>query len=292
MPAIQRPDSAAPQITILLLNFKRPQNISIILDGIARQTLPARVFLWNNGEVDVNSPQIDWYERSDVNVGCMARWRMAQRAKTPFVMSMDDDLCFSRNDVLQQIVQTLNHPDNRNRIVGMAGMCFDRFPLYKFRRTVSCRRYQDKQCLRYEESTTLLLRDTAVDMIMGRLMAFRRNLLEGLWLPDEREDDIFLSATVAGGTRKHHRVPAVLNDAFYELPELGVGNWQQPGHFPSRERALWKYFAPHGLAGSKRTQDLFLILNRLLARAKRKADRIPGMQRILKAVRRRGASPE
>lgn len=90
-----------PKITIVLLNYKRPKNIPIILDAIKNQTVKSTVFLWNNGSENVQSPLIDRYVQSDENVGCMARWKMAKEATTPFVMSLDDDVNFNRKDVLK-----------------------------------------------------------------------------------------------------------------------------------------------------------------------------------------------
>ena len=52
------------KITIILLNYKRPQNIPLILEAIRTQTIPAKVFLWNNGLDDVNSPLLDRYHLS------------------------------------------------------------------------------------------------------------------------------------------------------------------------------------------------------------------------------------
>lgn len=133
-----RPNTEPPKITIILLNYKRPQNIPVILRAIRNQTVKSIVFLWNNGDDDVNSPLIDRYERSGRNVGCMVRWKLAREATTPYIMSIDDDICFHRDDALENIILSLENQDNPNRIIGPTGVCFGPIATYKIRKEFSC----------------------------------------------------------------------------------------------------------------------------------------------------------
>ena len=226
-------------MTILLLNYRRPGNIPVILESIRRQTVPCVVFLWNNGLDDVNLPGVDRYEQSGENVGCMVRWTMAREADTPYVMSLDDDLCFARDDALADVIESLGTMDDPARIVGPAGCCLGEPASYLQRRDV----YAGFARAHAELRTAAAGPDKPVDMVKGRAMALRRELLDGLTLPQEREDDIFLSAALAGGRRQFHRVPSRIKHAFRELPELRVGSWQTPGHLESRERATRTYFS-------------------------------------------------
>ena len=261
-----------PKITIILLNYKRPQNIPIILKAIRSQTVKSTVFLWNNGDVDVNSPLIDRYEQSSRNVGCMVRWKLAKEATTPYVMSLDDDICFNRKDVLENIIQSLEEQDNPNRIIGFLGACFKLIPTYAIRKEFMCR-YSDQNGRPHRAGNTykislgekytyvkrsLVTQDAAVDIVKGRAMAFRKQLLDDITLPEEREDDIFLSAAFANKARKFHRIPVLLNDAFYELPEFATGNWYQQGHYLSRDRALKAYFSPNAILNNWLTRYIFL----------------------------------
>jgi len=168
----------------------------------------------------------------------MARWKLAKEATTPYVMSLDDDICFSRDDALENIIRSLEEQDSPNRIIGFIGACFKRIPDYTTRTEFMCRYGDENRQPRCEP----LAQDEAVDIVKGRAMAFRRQLLDNIALPEEREDDIFLSAVFVNKARKFHRIPAILNDAFYELPKLGAGNWHQQEHFISRDRALKAYF--------------------------------------------------
>ena len=227
------------QMTIVLLNFRRPRNIPLILESIQRQTIKPIVFLWNNGSDDVNFSGIDRYVASPGNVGCMARWKMALEAETPYVMSLDDDLCFARNDALATVIASLESMDDPARIVGPVGCRFGATPDYGGRDDVYAGFAQS------EEVETDLPRSSELreaDMIKGRSMALRRDRLEKLNFVDEREDDIFISGALANGERGVHRVPSQLRNAFRELPEYGTANWRQPEHLRSRIRATALYF--------------------------------------------------
>ncbi len=228
------------ELTIILLNYRRPANIPIILDSIRRQTIKPVVFLWNNGADDVNLPGVDRYESSSENVGCMVRWKLAREADTPYVMSLDDDLCFARDDALADVVESLRAMDDPARIVGPVGCRFGENPGYTERRDV-CAGYARADMAEQAIPTTGY---EAVDMVKGRSMALRRDRLDGLEFPEEREDDIFLSAALAGGRPRFHRIPLRLKYAFRQLPELGVANWRMPGHLDSRDRAAAEYFRP------------------------------------------------
>lgn len=237
----QHTTRTSPEITILLLNYRRPANIPIILESIRRQTAGAVVFLWNNGTDELNLPGIDRYEGSGENHGCMVRWKMARHATTRWIMSLDDDLCFARDDALETLIQLLRTMDDPARIIGPVGCSFQEDKSYSQRKD----HYAGYASASSSEPVNApAARDETVDMVKGRCMALRRDQLDNLVFPDEREDDIFLNAALAGGRRKFHRVPTQLKSLFRELPELGVGNWTTQGHLSSRDRATARYFFP------------------------------------------------
>lgn len=248
-----------PLITILLLNHRRPQNIPLVLDSIESQTLRARVFLWNNGDTDVDSPRIDLYRESDVNVGCMARWALAKEATTRYVMTLDDDVCLNGPDALEKVVRSLEQYADAGRIVGFVGSTFSESLTYNIRTEVMCRyrdttgrlveRMPDEHHLPGAGERVLIRRvfvdrDEPVDLVKGRMMALETSRVADLTLPDEREDDVFVNATLARGRRGFHRIPKLLDDVVRELPEFGAGNWMQPDHVASRQRAIRSYFEP------------------------------------------------
>ena len=186
----------------------------------------------------------------------MARWEFAKNATTPFVMSLDDDICFKCDSGLEKIVLSLEQQSNPKRIIGFVGACFSNTLNYNVRREHMCR-YGDINRQVHPQNNTFrtnndgevvfvkrdfIEQDESVDLVKGRVMAFRTELLANMDFPEEREDDIFLNATFANGARCFHKIPMLLNDVFYELPEHQEGNWLKPGHVSSRNRALKDYF--------------------------------------------------
>jgi hypothetical protein len=213
----------------------------------------------------------------------MVRWKLAKEATTPYVMSLDDDLCFSRNDVLENIIQSLEKQDNPNRIIGLTGLCLKPIPVYSIRKEFTCQYSNENYQIRnnnliYEigpgGSVTYIKifsvdKDKAVDIVKGRALAFRKQLLDSISLPEEREDDIFLSASFANKARKFHRISALLNNAFYELPERGAGNRLQQGHYLSRDRAFRAYFSPNVILGNRFSRYILVRVYMLIILALR-----------------------
>ncbi len=222
----------APAVTVVLLNWQRPQNIAAVLDSIASQTVPAQVCLWNNGEpLPVREhPLVKAYVESSRNLGCFPRWALAALADTEFVCSMDDDLLFKDPRVLEDGVAACREecPDG---IVGFFGWS-----------EVEAKDYRHG---RHHNGTTT---GTRCDVVKGRFMLFRRALLErvpmeipplaGLDGVSHREDDLYLSLCISGGRKDWHRIPARLGKRWKELPQRGASASAQPGHYRRRDRAV------------------------------------------------------
>lgn len=221
-----------PSVTVVVLNWQRPQNIAAVLDSIASQTVPAQVCLWNNGEpLPVREhPLVKAYVESSRNLGCFPRWALAALADTEYVCSMDDDLVFADTRVLEDAVGACRRecPDG---IVGFFGWS-----------EVEAKDYRHG---RHHNGTTT---GTRCDVIKGRFMLFRRALLErvpmeipplaGLDAVSHREDDLYLSLCISGGRKDWHRIPALLGKRWKELPQRGASASAQPGHYRRRDRAV------------------------------------------------------
>jgi len=224
-----------PKITIILLNHKRPQNIPIILEAIRNQTVKSTVFLWNNGDADVNSSLIDRYEQSEKNIGCMTRWELAMEATTPYVMSLDDDLCFEKDDVLESIVRCLGRQAAADRIVGAFGRIIQK-ENQPYVDTIEVDDLYHKN----------LHKDTAVDFIKGRIMALRTEILKSRICPCDFEpfceDDIIINGLLANRRRLYHLVPVVLRGAFRDLPGYSSGLTSRKDHYERRNATFKKYF--------------------------------------------------
>jgi len=221
-------ESRLSAVTVCLLNWRRPQNLPKVLDSIERQTVKPVIFLWNNGE-PFDDPRIRWQVHSSRNMGCWPRWFMASRATTEFVCSLDDDLALRDPYVLEDAAAFLAQCDDHT-IIGPEGV-----------RLVFSKPYRD--C----EHVVCPSQDTAVSIVKGRMMLFRRKALDRALLSTDYDvardaDDIALSAMLATGRTGQHIVPALFRGRLEDLDQRGVGLNQRPGHHARREAARRKYF--------------------------------------------------
>jgi hypothetical protein len=88
-------------LTVILTNYKRPENVRRLIKALSQQTVKPTLFVWDNSsEQDCDDPRIDWLIRSSQNAKCSPRWWMASHANTDFVLIHDDDLLPSHPMVL------------------------------------------------------------------------------------------------------------------------------------------------------------------------------------------------
>jgi glycosyltransferase involved in cell wall biosynthesis len=237
---------ARPVATIALLNWKRPENIPIILDALAAQTVPVQVYLWDNGvefgahfdQMDdpVNHPIVALKVVTSQNLGCFPRWQMLAWADTEFVGAIDDDLC-PKPELIERAIAACRGkcPDG---LVGAFGM-----------NTVEGKSYRNAQHIHRPK------KDRWVEIVKGRFMLFRRELLTRIPLAapawDEEEpiafrcDDIFLSLAIGllpdreGLHREEgHLLPGSLRDQVKELGGQKVALASQHGHYQIRDKAI------------------------------------------------------
>jgi hypothetical protein len=85
-------------MAVIVLNYKRPQNIGRIADA-AREALPdAPIFIIDQGEPDALRARGDipwsevWLQRAEVNRGAGARVPLASRLPFDFYIAIDDDV--------------------------------------------------------------------------------------------------------------------------------------------------------------------------------------------------------
>jgi hypothetical protein len=219
-------EAASRGLTVLLLNWKRPQNLQKVIASIERQSRRPKIFVWNNGG-PLKDSRIDWMVNSSSNKACWPRWTIGAMAETEFVCSLDDDFAFGDEWVLEDLLHYLRTLDRPDRLVGAHGVILDSSTPYD-------------QCTQVEPTPH---GDVAVDIVKGKLLACRRDTLRTLEMASEpREDDIAISGLAARGRPLYHRVPRLFHNRMISLPELGVGLSQQPEHRQSREAARRKYF--------------------------------------------------
>jgi len=223
-------------ITVLLLNWKRPENIGPILECLAAQTARPRIFLWNNGApLDSSSlkPHASSLSliQSDTNLGCFPRWWLASAAETEFVCTIDDDLLLRDEKVLEDAIDACRSkcPDG---IVGFFGW-----------KRVPGKSYKGARHINGSAE------DRRVDLVKGRFMLLRRELLERVPLVPPQDssltpqalfrcDDIYINLMISGGRPGYHLVPGVLGKRWVDLKQDSRALAAQPGHWDARNRAV------------------------------------------------------
>jgi len=237
-------------ITVLLLNWKRPENIGPILECLAAQTARPRIFLWNNG-APLDSSSLKPREQrgkphapkttgqasslsliqSDTNLGCFPRWWLASAAETEFVCTIDDDLLLRDEKVLEDAIDACRSkcPDG---IVGFFGW-----------KRVPGKSYKGARHINGSAE------DRRVDLVKGRFMLLRRELLERVPLVPPQDssltpqalfrcDDIYINLMISGGRPGYHLVPGVLGKRWVDLKQDSRALAAQPGHWDARNRAV------------------------------------------------------
>ena len=218
--------SREADLTVLLLNWKRPHNLAKVLASIERQTCRPKIFLWNNGD-RLNDLRVDWIIDSSQNKACWPRWSLGAMADTEFVCSLDDDLAFGDERVLENLLRYLKNLDQPERLVGFHGVILEPTKPY-----ASCT---------HVKSTPHA--EIAVDIVKGKLLACRRDSLRSIQMASEaQEDDIAVSGLAARGRPLFHRVASLFHDRMICLPEMGIGISHRLEHNQCRETARRKYY--------------------------------------------------
>ncbi len=242
------------ELTVLLLNYKRPQNLPKIITCLKAQTIPVNLFLWDNsGTCDFNDDRLDLIIRSSENKGCSPRWLMALYAETDYIMTHDDDYVITKSNALEQVVDCLKQQDNERTIVGFEGIVIDQSKTY-----AQHLGYENRYKFNHNSFGVVIPQyphiktSERVHLVKGRLMATQTaNLLSHVdlvTLVKEREDDITVSAML-GQQERIHYIPYFLRDCISEIEDItiegaenGIGNKDKPEHYVSRNAAFNHYF--------------------------------------------------
>ena len=237
-------------ITVLLLNYKRPQNLPKIIDCLKAQTISPSIFLWDNsGDSSFNDDRLDLTFRTSNNQGCSPRWLMALYSQTKYIMTHDDDFLITENDILEKIVRTLDKEENDRTILGLEGIVLDKSKSYS--QHIG---YENRYRFRGNKYGAIIPRyghikqSERTHMVKGRLMAMRtesiKKYIDFQKLLSEREDDITVCSMIGQGQRIH-LVPIFFKTCIEEIPEKDgqkVGNKDNSVHQSSRDIAFEKYF--------------------------------------------------
>ena len=204
-------------ISVVLLSWRRPENLQQIVGALRKNPLVKEVIIWNNNpEITLKSDEAIIINSAH-NFLCLARYCLVPLTKHPLIWFQDDDLLISAEQ-LDAIVSAYSMaPD---RIYGCRG------------RNLIQGRYAP--VIVYGEC----------DIILGQSMLFHKKLFYEVaatfYALDsiERADDIAFSLLCR---RKHFAVNVE------PLVDLGEHDehalWRQPGHFSVRQQIVDRLLA-------------------------------------------------
>jgi hypothetical protein len=114
----------APSLAVIILNYKRPQNIGTITCA-AREALPeAMIFVFDQADVDTLRDRTDvdwsdvWLQRAKVNRGAGARVPLAARLPFDQYIAIDDDTFLTPAQIARLAEHLRDEPDRAHGICG------------------------------------------------------------------------------------------------------------------------------------------------------------------------------
>lgn len=204
-------------VTAVLVTYRRPDNIQQIIDVLRQQTVEPELILVNNW--DMAAYRVEKAAFVPWNAGPMMRVLFAVYAETEWVMTLDDDLRPADAEFVEGALKLAKkRPDvitcAYGRSLGQSE------PYYRPRNEFG-----------------------QVPIALGRMMIYRRDLLDNVGLPPmryewARNDDIWFSLEVGKGEPVHFAEVA-LSRRLIDMPEGGpeVALSLQGGHGRGREEA-------------------------------------------------------
>jgi len=213
------------KITALLLNWKRQENIVKVIDSIKKQSVKIDIWLWNNNIEDKRKYDVDVQINSTTNFKCWPRWLMGSMVNDGYIFTLDDDIMFNRNDIIETCVkeyESIKILDNKP-IIGYSGVIINKE-----------KNYWESQHIHQPDKTNNII----VDVIKGRFMFMHKNILSGVKLENEPTcEDIKISSY-----SQFKLIPSSLFGGLVNLSEGMEALHQNATQREKRIIALKKYF--------------------------------------------------
>ena len=209
-------------VTAILMNYKRPQHLRRIIPALRSQSVEPWIVLVNNApnpyvaEHEDQCPDEVW--ELPRNVGPFARF-LAAYAYHGWLYFQDDDLLPTDNEFIADLWALAR--ERPNAITGVYG------------------RHIPPEPPHYRHPDT----DGPTNFVKTILMMMRRDTLGRVRFPVGdigRCDDIHVGLETSGGDPIHFSDRSLVK-RLKLLPQLGVGQSQEPQHYPEREMysAVW-----------------------------------------------------
>ena len=206
------------KITFILLNWKRSDNLKQVIRSIRSQTIESYIYLWNNNIEDTYEYDVDYQINSSKHIICYGRWTMISYVETEFVATLDDDIMYASTDVLAKELRVFDDIPYKDLIIGPYG-----------------RNIKDDSYTKGSDITDVFA-DT--DIVKGRHMIMRTELVRNLDMRNEPEEDIKVSSL-----SKHKMI---IPNEYINLTEGDEALWRRTNHWQNRDIAVKKYFNNNG----------------------------------------------
>lgn len=212
-------------VTAVLLNWKRPRNMPLIVESLRQQSVPVDVVLINSEGGSEETFGVEKVVRVPWNAGPVIRVVFASLVQSEWVLLQDDDLMIGNPVGVEQALQVAEaHPGG---IVGIFGRGLQRdYPHY------------------WPE---VYHGEAAV--VKTRFLVLRRELMERVRMPGNGAmfaDDLWLSLEVGRGEPVHW-VDSYIRQFVVELPKGDVGLELRPEHYENRHQFCKEYMEANGL---------------------------------------------
>jgi len=214
-------------VTVILLSWKRIDNIKQIIQSFRTQTIKPTIFLWNNNpDIKFTTKKVDWIVNSNVDMYSFAQWMMIPMVETEYLITMNDDIIPKDNTFIEHALKLINeHPTG---IVGPFGK----------RIVPGSSPYNGPE-----------VRTGHADIVKGRCMCMRTEVLKNVPLFTDgrvRNDDIYISYYAANGKKDAHWIDWDLRQHTIDLPEGNCGMDKDPDHMLSRNRYILELIGNEG----------------------------------------------
>ena len=211
-----------PEVTALLLNWKRPENLKRTIASLRSQSIPVAIWLWNNNPEDRTPYDVDQKFEAPRNFYCWPRWLLGSLIDTEFLFTLDDDLTFGDGEVLVDALSYLKQLPLTS-IVGYCGVQLD-----------SDRNYWQSKHYHQPEVD----REVGVDIVKGRFMLMRKKFIGRISLENEPTcEDIKVSSY-----SEKKILPSILRGRLIDLPEGSEALHANPEQRKRRVESTLRYF--------------------------------------------------